>query len=67
MNFDQKQREELEKLNNSLASQSLQYDVKDPYSTDRTLYNPTTGDLYITIREKNGKIRRTVVNLMGDK
>lgn len=66
MNFDQKQREELEKLNNSLASQSLQYDVKDPYSTDRTLYNPTTGDLYITIREKNGKIRRTVVNLMGD-
>jgi hypothetical protein len=66
MNFDQKQREELEKLNNALASQSLQYDAKDPYSTDRTLYNPTTGDLYVTIREKNGRIRRTVVNLMGE-
>lgn len=66
MNFDQKQREELEKLNNALASQSLQYDVRDPYSTDRTLYNPTTGDLYVTIREKNGRIRRTVVNLMGE-
>ena len=66
MNFDQKQIEELEKLNNELASQSLQYEPKDPYSTDRTLYNPTTGDLYVTIREKNGKIRRTVVNLMGD-
>jgi hypothetical protein len=66
MNFDQKQREELEKLNNALASQSLQYDPKDPYSTDRTLYNPTTGDLYVTIREKNGRIRRTVVNLMGE-
>lgn len=66
MNFDQKQIEELEKLNNTLASQSLQYEPKDPYSTDRTLYNPTTGDLYVTIREKNGKIRRTVVNLMGD-
>ena len=66
MNFDQKQREELEKLNNELASQSLQYEPKDPYSTDRTLYNPTTGDLYVTIREKNGKIRRTVVNLIGD-
>ena len=66
MNFDQKQIEELEKLNNALASQSLQYDPNDPYSTDRTLYNPTNGDLYVTIREKNGRIRRTVVNLMGE-
>ena len=66
MNFDQKQIEELEKLNNTLASQSLQYEPKDPYSTDRTLYNPTKGDLFVTIKEKNGKIRRTVVNLMGD-
>jgi len=66
MNFEQKQKEELEKLENALTSQSLQYDPKDPYSTDRTLYNPTNGDLYVTIREKNGRIRRTVVNLMGD-
>jgi hypothetical protein len=66
MNFEQKQKEELEKLENALTSQSLHYDPKDPYSTDKTLYNPTTGDLYVTIREKNGRIRRTVVNLMGD-
>ena len=43
MNFEQKQKEELEKLENALTSQSLQYDPKDPYSTDRTLYNPTNG------------------------
>ena len=66
MNFDETQKKELEKLDTALASQSLQYDPKDPYSTDRTLYNPTNGDLYITVRQANGKIRRTVVNLIGD-
>jgi hypothetical protein len=66
MNFESKQKEELEKLTNALASQSLQYDPKDPYSTDKTLYNPTTGDLYVSIREKSGRVKRTVVNLMGD-
>jgi len=66
MNFEQKQKEELERLENALASQSLHYDIKDPYSTDRTLYNPTNGDLYVTIIDKNGRARRTVVNLMGD-
>lgn len=38
----------------------------DPYTTDKTLFNPSNGDLYITITDKNGRIRRQVINLFGE-
>lgn len=64
MTFDEKQNEELNKLQNALVSQS--FDRKDPYSTNRTLYNPTNGDLYVTITDINGNTRRQVFNLLSD-
>lgn len=48
---------------------SLKKEVKkqaDPFQTNKTLYNPTTGDLYITITDKNGNVRRNVINLLND-
>ncbi len=38
----------------------------DPYNTHKTLFNPSNGDLYITITDKHGRIRRQVINLLGD-
>lgn len=38
----------------------------DPYNTHKTLYNPASGDLYISITDKNGVVRRKVINLLGD-
>jgi len=38
----------------------------DPFTTNRTLFNPESGDLYITITDKNGRIRRQVINLLSD-
>ncbi len=38
----------------------------DPYNTHKTLFNPANGDLYITITDKHGRIRRQVINLLGE-
>lgn len=38
----------------------------DPFNTHRTLFNPSSGDLYITTTDKNGRIRRQVINLLGE-
>ena len=38
----------------------------DPFGTNKTRFDPTTGDLYISTMNKNGIIRRQVVNLFGD-
>lgn len=38
----------------------------DPYNTHKTLYNPANGDLYISVTDKNGNVRRKVINLLAD-
>ncbi len=38
----------------------------DPLTTNKKMFNPSTGDLYITITDKNGRIRRQVINLLSD-
>lgn len=56
------------KLQQELQNKERKEKVKqpDPYTTNRTLYNPTTGDLYITISDENGNVRRNVINLLSD-
>lgn len=61
--LEDKQKKELEKLDKELTTKREQ---PDPYATHKKLYNPSTGDLYITITDKNGMIRRQVINLMGE-
>ncbi len=64
MTFEELQKREADRLANNAISQS--FDRKDPYSTNRTLYNPASGDLYVTITDSNGNVRRKVFNLLSD-
>jgi hypothetical protein len=61
--MEEQNEKELDKLNTQLSKKREQ---PDPYNTNKKLYNPSTGDLYITITDKNGNTRRQVINLMGD-
>lgn len=63
MELEPKQLEDLDKIEKGLVSKRTQ---PDPYSTNRTMYNPSTGDLYISVTDKGGNIRRKVVNLLGE-
>lgn len=60
---EKEQKDELEKLNKQISKKREQ---PDPYSTHKRLYNPSTGDLYISVTDKNGNVRRQVINLMGE-
>lgn len=61
--MDKKTKEQLDKINKEISKKREQ---PDPYATHKKLYNPSTGDLYISVTDKNGNVRRQVVNLMGD-
>jgi hypothetical protein len=63
MDLEKKQLEDLEKIQKGLATKRNQL---DPYSTQKTLYNPSTGDLYVSVVDKNGNIRRKIINLLGE-
>jgi len=58
-----KNKEELDKINKEISKKREQ---PNPYNTNKTLYNPSTGDLYISVTDKNGNVRRQVVNLLGE-
>ena len=45
--------------------EELKQELSNPIMSNRKLYNPSTGDLYITTTDKNGKIRRSVINLLS--
>lgn len=45
--------------------EELKEELSNPMGSNRKLYNPSTGDLYITTTDKNGKIRRSVINLLS--
>lgn len=62
MELEPGQKKDLEKIKTGLVSKSQ----PDPYSDRRTLYNPATGDLYISVSDVNGNIRRKVINLLGE-
>lgn len=62
MELEPNQKNDLEKIKRGLASKTQ----PDPYSDRRTLYNPATGDLYISVSDVNGNIRRKVINLLGE-
>ena len=62
MEIEPRQKSDLEKIKKGLVSKSQ----PDPYSDRRTLYNPSTGDLYISVSDVNGNIRRKVINLLGE-
>lgn len=60
---EKEQKDELEKLNKQISTKREQ---PDPYATHKKLYNPSTGDMYISVTDKNGNVRRQVINLMGE-
>ena len=63
MTSEEKRKKDLEAMKLSKAPKRVQ---PDPYNTHKTLFNPSNGDLYITITDKHGRIRRQVINLLGD-
>lgn len=38
----------------------------DPFETERTLYNPVSGDLYISVTDKEGRVSRRTFNLLSN-
>ena len=62
MELEAGQNQDLEKIKKGLVGKSQ----PDPYIDKRTLYNPATGDLYISTSDINGNIRRKVINLLGE-
>jgi hypothetical protein len=63
MELEKTQLEDLKKIEDGIVERKSQL---DPYLTTRTLYNPTNGDLYVSVSDKNGNIRRKVINLLGE-
>jgi len=63
--LDEKQKQELEKLNKALESNNLQ--PEDKKLLRRKMYNPQTGELQLFVEdEKRGGVKLTSVNLLGD-
>ena len=62
--LDSKQREELERLNQALVSQSLS--VEDKKLLNRKLFNPQTGELQLFTDNGNGGVKLSSINLFGD-
>lgn len=61
--MEEENKKELEKINKQIKEKRQQ---PDPYKSHKRLYNPSTGDLYVSVTDSNGNIRRKVVNLLGD-
>lgn len=38
----------------------------NPFETERTLYNPVNGDLYISVTDKEGRVSRRIFNLLNN-
>jgi hypothetical protein len=62
--LDQKQQQELDRLNQALVSQSIQ--PEDRKLLNRKLYNPQTGELQLFVDNGKGGVKLTSVNLLGD-
>lgn len=63
--LDERQKQELEKLNKALESNNIQ--PEDKKLLRRKMYNPQTGELQLFVEdEKRGGVKLTSVNLLGD-
>lgn len=45
--------------------EELKEELSNPMGSNKKLYNPSTGDLYITTTDKQGRTRRSVINLLS--
>ena len=61
MEFEELQRLELERLNNALASQSLQ--PEDTQLLNRKMFNPQTGELQLFVDNERGGVKMASVNI----
>ena len=61
MEFEELQRLELERLNNALASQSLQ--PEDRQLLNRKMFNPQTGELQLFVDNERGGVKMASVNI----
>jgi hypothetical protein len=60
-------RSEIELKSLKESETRLKEDLKRAKSMeDKTVYNPVTGELHITVTSKQGNTRRTSVNLLSD-
>ena len=61
MEFEELQRQEIERLNNALVSQSLQ--PNDTKLINRKMLNPKTGELQLFVEDGKGGIKMASINI----
>ena len=64
MTFEELQRQEVERLNNALVSQSLQ--PQDKKLLTKKMFNPKTGELTLWVDNETAGSKFVSVNLFGD-
>ena len=63
MILDPKQREELERLNKLIVSQSIQHEQTP---SNKKMFNPQTGEMTLWVNDGNGGSKFSSINLFGD-
>ena len=61
MEFEELQRQEIERLNNALVSQSLQ--PNDTKLINKKMFNPKTGELQLFVDNGKGGVKMASVNI----
>lgn len=61
MEFEELQRQEIERLNNALVSQSLQ--SNDTKLINKKMFNPKTGELQLFVDNGKGGVKMASVNI----
>jgi len=61
MTFEELQRQQVERLNNALISQSLQ--PEDRKLLTKKMFNPQTGELQLFVDNGNGGVKMAAVNI----
>ena len=61
MTFEELQKQEVDRLNEALVSQSLQ--PEDIKQMNRKVFNPQTGELQLLVDNGNGGVRWASVNI----
>jgi hypothetical protein len=61
MTFEELQRQELQRYNNALVSQSLQ--PEDIKQMNRKMFNPKTGELQLLVDNGKGGVKMAAVNI----
>jgi len=61
MTFEELQRQEIERLNNALVSQSLQ--PEDKKLLNQKMFNPKTGELQLFVDIGKGGVKMAEVNI----